>query len=1357
MLARQITRCRPDNFTRQVLSDQGRIARSTIALGSQQYLDPHSANQLLWSSARFVYGQAQLAPRALIPHSYRPSVQGNVIEQLPFRAPLVPPLPPALPRPKPPVEIWPEELFPPMAPRLSQEQEHVLNKVLEGESVFFTGSAGTGKSVLLRAIIQALGGPSDEVAVTASTGIAAVNIGGQTLHSFAGVGLGKAPMELLIKRAKQNPLIKLRWLKVKVLIIDEISMVDAVWFDCLDELAQKIRKIKQPFGGIQLVVCGDFFQLPPVPDRGEGINNAPASFVFDSFSWDNCIKTKISLTQVFRQKDPQLVKLLNDAREGVVSPASAALLRSLSRPIYYPDNIGPTEIYPTREQANQANMRQLDRLPGDCTSYISHDAYGKNDLGDPVRPERAARLLAEMIVPKRLQVKVGAQVMCVRNVSHMGVVNGSAGRVVGFMRPAEVRGKNDSQWRVVSSLELAPRNENDDQLRVWPTRVSGRTTRSKREREAYEDTEWPVVEFPGGIYAMMGPVLFTVETRQGTIEARRLQLQVPLILAWALTVHKSQGQTLDRVKIDLKRTFEKGQAYVALSRCTSLDGLEVYNFDEKMVVANPRRGRSHMALNTWYAVYHPDSLSTVLRSPGEVETALKACPSAQVELCKSFEQARQWLEGQKSPNRRSTIQSPSVISGSSGSPSKGTTREIDIRNAGTPGKPILGAFSLDPTNSSNPARAESDYEYDIDDDDLDSCDLESGPLFILGKAGETGSGVIAASEQKESTCMNLEASSGDSDPFGDIPLSLGLAKNTAPRPAPPTTVESGFLIARRPGSGTAPTGTDAHRASPECLPPPTPLAPAPIALSQEQQDILDRVCAGESLFFTGAAGTGKSVLLSEIIEALEGPSSTVAVTASTGIAALNIGGQTLHSFAGESRRLGNKPRHVLIKMAKRARDDVLERWRETRVLIIDEVSMVGATWFDDLEAIARSLRGNSLPFGGIQLVACGDFFQLPPVPNPDEAAKGVRAGFAFEAKSWNRCIPTSISLTQVFRQKQPEFIRMLNDMRLGHVSDASNDLLISLSRPLVYEDGIRPTEIFPLRRMVNARNQEELDRLESPLITFTGRDTYLFDMDDVKIEPHVGKEILDRIVPFSIELKVGAQVMCTRNLKDIGLVNGSLGKVVDFKTPRQVREMGETQGYSQDDTSQPETHIMITDSENEEYHLNRSKYEGENWPVVQYTDGTRVIMYPVEFTSERPDGETQASRQQVPLILAWAITTHKAQGQTLDRVKVDLNGTFEKGQAYVALSRCTTLEGLQVLNYSPAYVVAHHRVIWWSQRFYDYGARPDTLEYTPPGPRTPQYREQRTLVCSPISSSSTPEDEWGSDEEDIAIQMYHSP
>lgn len=106
----------------------------------------------------------------------------------------------------------------------------------------------------------------------------------------------------------------------------------------------------------------------------------------------------------------------------------------------------------------------------------------------------------------------------------MGVVNGSAGRVVGFMRPAEVRGKNDSQWRVVSSLELAPRNENDDQLRVWPTRVSGRTTRSKREREAYEDTEWPVVEFPGGIYAMMGPVLFTVETRQGTIEARRLQV-----------------------------------------------------------------------------------------------------------------------------------------------------------------------------------------------------------------------------------------------------------------------------------------------------------------------------------------------------------------------------------------------------------------------------------------------------------------------------------------------------------------------------------------------------------------------------------------------------------------------------------------------------------------------------------------------------------------------------------------------------------------------------------------------------------------------------------------------------------------
>lgn len=187
---------------------------------------------------------------------------------------------------------------------LSEEQRKVLDLVVEAKrSVFFTGSAGTGKSVLMREIIQSLGQEylrePDRVAVTASTGLAACNIAGVTLHSFAGIGLGKEALPELVKKIKRNPKAKNRWQRTKVLIIDEISMVDGDLFDKLEGIARIIRNNGRPFGGIQLVVTGDFFQLPPVPNYGK-----VAKFCFDAATWNTSIEHTIGLTQVFRQKDP---------------------------------------------------------------------------------------------------------------------------------------------------------------------------------------------------------------------------------------------------------------------------------------------------------------------------------------------------------------------------------------------------------------------------------------------------------------------------------------------------------------------------------------------------------------------------------------------------------------------------------------------------------------------------------------------------------------------------------------------------------------------------------------------------------------------------------------------------------------------------------------------------------------------------------------------------------------------------------------------------------------------------------------------------------------------------------------------
>ncbi|KAE8227482.1 hypothetical protein CF319_g67 [Tilletia indica] len=473
---------------------------------------------------------------------------------------------------------------------------------------------------------------------------------------------------------------------------------------------------------------------------------------------------------------------------------------------------------------------------------------------------------------------------------------------------------------------------------------------------------------------------------------------------------------------------------------------------------------------------------------------------------------------------------------------------------------------------------------------------------------------------------------------------------------------------------------------------------AKVFLSNEQQMVLSKVVdKQQNVFYTGSAGTGKSVLLREIIKELRLRHSrtpdVVAITASTGIAACNVGGTTLHSFAGIGIGQGTVPQ--LMAFLRKNRKSVT-RWLKTKVLIIDEVSMLDADLFDKLDEIARMLRKSTKPFGGIQLVVTGDFFQLPPVTYNNQPK------FAFEAKCWKSAIDFQYNLTQVFRQKDQTFIDMLNEMRFGQLSQKSISIFKSLNRVPKYGDGIEPTELFPRREDVEKSNTNRLAALDSSTRVYNAIDTG-------RLPPDQREKVLSNfIAPKSLSLKINAQVMLIKNV-DEGLVNGSIGHVVDFKTVAAAgREDG---GGSSLDAMRPSVKVEKIEGGGSAAAISRSRSaspvkpgaeEGPEFPYVYFPQANRhMLCKPDSWKNEDNQGEVLAERHQVPLILAWAMSIHKAQGQTIPCCRIDLRRIFEKGQAYVALSRATSLEGLQVLGFDPSKVMAHPRVINWSRKTFE--------------------------------------------------------
>jgi ATP-dependent DNA helicase PIF1 len=386
-------------------------------------------------------------------------------------------------------------------------QEEALQILKNGHNVFLTGAAGSGKTYLLNAYIQFLKSRGISTGITASTGIAATHMEGITVHSWAGIGIAQTATNQQIEEIIAKKRITRRIQKTQTLIIDEISMLDGDRLDLVEKVTRLARGSWKPFGGLQVILCGDFFQLPPVSKAGEPTIKP----VYESAAWRSLDLRVCYLHEQYRQGDQELLAILNAIRNGTVDEE---VVNRLHQSCATQLVIDPVRLYSHNPAVDLENERELANLAG------QEHGYTMQIRGVPVIAEA---LKKGCLAPERLLLKKDAAVMFVKNNFEKGYVNGTLGMVSGF---------NEAGLPII-------------------TIASGKTVIG-------EPTTWSVEE--------NGKVLAQIE-------------QIPLRLAWAITVHKSQGMTLDAAQVDLSRCFEKGMGYVALSRVRSLEGLKVMGFN----------------------------------------------------------------------------------------------------------------------------------------------------------------------------------------------------------------------------------------------------------------------------------------------------------------------------------------------------------------------------------------------------------------------------------------------------------------------------------------------------------------------------------------------------------------------------------------------------------------------------------------------------------------------------------------------------------------------------------------------------------------------------------------------------------
>nr|GMD87636.1 ATP-dependent DNA helicase PIF1-like [Ipomoea batatas] len=414
------------------------------------------------------------------------------------------------------------------------QQSQVLDAISAGKSVFVTGSAGTGKTFLIQHIIRKLRriyGRS-RVYVTASTGVSACALNGYTLHSFAGIGLGEATAEELLHKVCSNQRACHRWKMVQALIIDEISLISGELFDKLEFIARKIRSSingsdeEMVWGGIQVVASGDFFQLPPI------FNKKTQKFAFEACSWNLSFDTQIDLTTVFRQSDPQLIKLLQGIRKGEYDFEDLNLLENHCSKLE-PDSLA-VKLYPRNDDVYIVNKKHLDSLHQDLIGYRAVDS-GEDSWKQQLKLG---------IAPDFLELCVGARVMLTKNLdARHKLVNGATGTVIGFESVNGTDKTFGTNWLPIVKFDFQPEK------------------------------------------LIIGPETWSIMDGEEVVAVRK---QIPLILAWALSIHKCQGMTLDCLYTDLNRAFGYGMVYVALSRVKSLEGLHLSSFNPNMIKVHPK-------------------------------------------------------------------------------------------------------------------------------------------------------------------------------------------------------------------------------------------------------------------------------------------------------------------------------------------------------------------------------------------------------------------------------------------------------------------------------------------------------------------------------------------------------------------------------------------------------------------------------------------------------------------------------------------------------------------------------------------------------------------------------------------------
>ena len=453
-------------------------------------------------------------------------------------------------------------------------QSSALDILKTGQNVFLTGSAGSGKTYTLNQYIDYLRARRVPVAVTASTGIAATHMNGTTIHSWSGIGIKDELSDRDLTTLSRKQFLADRLKDTAVLIIDEISMLHAKQINLVSQVLKHIRKNDKAFGGIQVVVAGDFFQLPPIGSKGESNRE---KFAFMSEAWLDAKFHICYLSEQHRQVSEaangglDLDDILNQIRrQEVTFDAIAALEATFDQNV----DIKRTRLYTHNLNVNKINDKELAALSGEMMRFEA-TSTGDSKLVETLK--KTVRTQDDLVL------KVGSKVMFIKNNTELGVSNGTMGELIGFAA-VKIDDSKDTNEALIEDDDIDSTADSDE---ASAKNAKNKTKKDKEKPKVKKPTtqKMPVVRLNSGREVIAEPEEWIIEDETGEVLAS--YEQVPLCLAWAITIHKSQGMTLDAAEIDLSRTFELGQGYVALSRLKSLAGLQLLGMNDMSLQLDP--------------------------------------------------------------------------------------------------------------------------------------------------------------------------------------------------------------------------------------------------------------------------------------------------------------------------------------------------------------------------------------------------------------------------------------------------------------------------------------------------------------------------------------------------------------------------------------------------------------------------------------------------------------------------------------------------------------------------------------------------------------------------------------------------